>query len=742
MQTIGSGRDASRIVLEGSKQTLLLTACLMTTTSPGLDDSDPADQSSTTNTQAEDAKPPEASPEAEHQAQMEEALVLAKEGKQAEAESIYRALIAAGSQHGKVYVNLGVLCGLNERYEERLTLFLKALELDPGHHQARLNLGIAYLEKKEFEQARQCFEACLLQQSDWVLATTGLASVAEHQGDREQARDLYERAIEVDATCGEALSGLGLLEQADGNHPRAESLFQRCLEKNPTDSKALAHLANSLQLQMRGDEAMALLRKGLEQRPGEVPLMLELAKLLYKGGKADEAFEVCLCAVANSPENGQAMAACGMCLQAMGLIDEANGCYKTASELDPTDFALLNQWACMLSDSGELDGALEIIEKACAINPEQQIVRINHAGILRNLGCVDEAIKLSEEIIKSYPDDREVHASVMFTYSIASERYAARALEVGSRLWELTRKEIKPSALAFSKAHWSDNSASNTVNPSPGLECASTGRRIHIGILCPDLGDHVVSRYLLPFLRNYDRSKLSIELILSIRRYEQRADQLIALADSQVSICGLDDQAARSVLQGQHYDVILETSGFTKNSSLDLLAVRCAPVQCHYIGYHATTALDTIDYFIGDDLTVPEEFSWQFSEKLWRLPRAWLAMEHLEPLPPLVEMHPSLPLILGSFNQLTKVRHETLRFWGTALQQLPSSLLLLKDRAYGNASTVHRITASLSDLGVAPERIKFLPPVESWSDHMQLYNNIDIALDATPGAAPRRPWRP
>jgi len=103
---------------------------------------------------------------------------------------------------------------------------------------------------------------------------------------------------------------------------------------------------------------------------------------------------------------------------------------------------------------------------------------------------------------------------------------------------------------------------------------------------------------------------------------------------------------------------------------------------------------------------------------------------------------PSLPLafsesrdpvaVLGSFNQLAKVREETLCYWAAALHAVPSSRLVLKDRSVADAQSCERIANTLTGLGVDTSRITFLGHVGSWAEHMATYNQLDVALDTTP----------
>jgi len=242
----------------------------------------------------------------------------------------------------------------------------------------------------------------------------------------------------------------------------------------------------------------------------------------------------------------------------------------------------------------------------------------------------------------------------------------------------------------------------------------------------------VVAFFLETFLRHYDRERFAVELFAVSRRFEEAAERMVTLVDRHWLLSGMAPTQARALIRSRRLDVLVETSGFTRDSGIDLLAERCAPVQCHYIGFHATTALDTIDWFIGDAETVPEEFAPQFVEGLWRLPRPWLACMPDDYLPPALSLAADERPVLGSFNQLAKVRQETLRYWLAAMQAVPSALLLIKDRSTVDPICRDRIVSFLVEGGIAPDRISFLPLFGSWHDHMAIYNVLDVALDATP----------
>jgi predicted O-linked N-acetylglucosamine transferase (SPINDLY family) len=154
-------------------------------------------------------------------------------------------------------------------------------------------------------------------------------------------------------------------------------------------------------------------------------------------------------------------------------------------------------------------------------------------------------------------------------------------------------------------------------------------------------------------------------------------------------------------------------------------------VQCSYIGYFSTTGLTEMDWFItgtGLDSSIETHFT----EGLWRLPRLSFCYQGDPTLPQTWEPDPDGTVWLGSFNNNSKIREETLRLWAHVLHALPESKLLFEDRHLQDGETHRRILSILQSLGIEERRVEFIPYIGGHERHMQLYNRLDIALDTIP----------
>jgi Tfp pilus assembly protein PilF len=131
-------------------------------------------------------------------------------------------------QLANAYISKGVM----DRAEAEL---VRALEIFPEYHDARLNLSTLYLQQERWQEARTqtgillddpTFPAPWRAHSNQGWAELNLGQSAEARRSLEAARDYNPR-------YWPALLNLGILEQQAGHHLEAIELFQRMLELDP-----------------------------------------------------------------------------------------------------------------------------------------------------------------------------------------------------------------------------------------------------------------------------------------------------------------------------------------------------------------------------------------------------------------------------------------------------------------------------------------------------------------------------
>lgn len=482
------------------------------------------------------------------------------------------------------------------------------------------------------------------------------------------------------------------------------------VHKSP--SSCMRRLAEIYEIESDYKRTSALARRLLSKYPGEPEVVYQLSFALYKLECFDEALEYLIPLVIQEYSQ-RVYRLYGLTLKSLGQISDAIDVFTKAIEHEPNDIYCIRALSEIYVDLGLHRKALELVQ---SISDELAVDddKILQSVIFRSMGELDHAILLNDSLIEKSPLCANAYWTQCFNYSISTADYSSALLETSCKFWELTRR---PDYL--------DHIFQFPVT-SPRQS------KVKIGFLSSDIGEHVVSRFLAPILRNYDKTKYHITILSASRRFEEKATDIAALADEIVCLQGMEALNASMHLRNLSLDIIIDTNGFTKNSGLPLLSLRCAPIQCHYIGYHASTGLSSIDYFLGDAITVPNEFQHQYVERLIQIPSLWMAYDSCLDFPDAFSAAKLASPILGSFSQVAKINNLTLKYWAAAMKACPASVLVIKDRGMNCQTTLKRIERALSDEGVDPDRVYPFGPVYSQTEHLGCYNAIDIALDTTP----------
>ncbi len=535
-----------------------------------------------------------------------------------------------------------------------------------------------------------------------------------------EARSRYLAAQYPDSGFIWKMWGTALLElQNIDGLPKLEMAAQL----SPNDPDIYNNLGNAFIDAKRTKEAIAALRHALFLSPSFFLAHNNLGNALAQAGRYAEAAESYRDALRLAPDYAEAHHNLGLMQKELVGFDEAASSFRRALELNPDYAEVYNSLGAIQRDCGRIDEAADSYRRALEINPGFARAYNNLGNVLKNLGQLDEAAACYRQALSIQPEFEEAYSNLLylhaFTRNITPEAERALAAE-----WEKIALSEGDRAAA--------KDAGRLFLDSPSRS-SRAGRKLKIGIMSAEIGQHAVTEFLLPFLEQVDRSRFHVTLFPTTVRREPRVEELKALANEFRSLVGLSDSAAADLIRAEQIDILIDTTSHLTGCRLGIVAHRAAPVQCHYIGYHGSTGLTEMDWFIGDNALLPEALDGHFSERIWRLPRLWIAYKGDTSLPE-SQWRPQLDgsIVFGSFNNLAKVREEALALWAKVLHAVPNSTLLLKDRSSISTGVQERVRRLLSVHGIESARVVFAGHTADWKAHMALYDSIDIALDPVP----------
>ena len=143
-----------------------------------------------------------------------------------------------------------------------------------------------------------------------------------------------------------------------------------------------------------------------------------------------------------------------------------------------------------------------------------------------------------------------------------------------------------------------------------------------------------------------------------------------------------------------------------------------------------------MDYWLGDSSLFPSNTNEWCTEKLWRLPRSFIAWN-----PPHYLIESSIDvgpppeasgIRFGCFNHLRKISDGCLLIWSKILDAVPDSRLVLKGTTNFDSGSTELTRRRFMRQGIDPSRIDWLPLTPTPQEHLQQYSYMDIALDCFP----------
>jgi len=501
----------------------------------------------------------------------------------------------------------------------------------------------------------------------------------------------------------------GLALHQEGRVAEAIEAYSRARSLAPSLFDAW-HLGGMAALQLgdlRGAET--LLAGGLERRPESVDTMIPYAAVLVAKGSAGLAVEVLRRAVVLAPAHFLAWDKLGMALRADGQPGEAIACHERAVRLSPDSPVAWASYGTTLEQAGRLGEAVAAYARAFRASPSDPVALEGYANCLYKAGRLREALSLHERLLSLNP-----------------RAWASRSL----RLMALCSDEGRTAGSVFA-AHEEFGRLLAELVVERRIPRRAGGGPLRVGFLSPELWNHPVGRFLLPFLEHAKPGREAVFLYLDSPRTDPVREALSAAAQCARTVHGMGDDALRDLILSDELDLLVELAGHGLGNRLPLVASRLAPVQVSYLGYPGTTGLRSMDYRLVDAITDPSpQAESQNTERLVRFaPTAWCFRPPAEA--PAPSRHQG-PVTFGSFNQVGKLGDGLLREWARLLEALPGSRLLVKAYGLDVASYAQPFQSRLIQAGIASSRVILRGLTPSLEEHLACYHEVDVALDSFP----------
>lgn len=597
--------------------------------------------------------------------------------------------------------------------------YRQALDLDPQQVDALHMLGLLAYQAGRNEAARELITQALQVKPDFAEAHNNLGTVLQELGQQEAAILHWRQAIRLKPSLAEAFSNLGLALMEQGRLEEASAYLGQAVLLKPDYAEAHCNLGNVLEQQRKPAEAIESYRRALRLRPDYADAYSNLGAALHLLGRLDEAAASCRQAVQLRPDSALAHNNLGLTLGEQHKLDEAIACFRAAVRAKP-DFAEAHyNLGKMLWDRADIVGAIAGFRRASELKPQD----VSMLGALVHAlqhACQWEGLQPLVDRLIALVDSPTSQSSGLplppFSFlGLPTPTTAAQQLRC-ARTWV---ERQQPAPIEFE-------------HPP-----ASIGRRhdkLTIGYLSADFHEHAVAYLVAGLFEQHHRDRFRIigysygpdDGSPLRRRIEAAFDEFVELRASSAT-------EAATRMHNDGVDILVDLTGYTRDSRSRILAARPAPIQVNYLGYPGTTAAPYVDYILVDQYLVPPDQQPFFSEKLVHLPGCYQVndsrCEISSRVPSRAECGlPAQGFVFCCFNNTYKITPAMFRVWMDLLRALSGSVLWLLE---ANASVSFQLRREAAAQGVDPARLIFALRAPL-AEHLARHQLADLSLDCFP----------
>ena len=192
-------------------------------------------------------------------------------------------------------------------------------------------------------------------------------------------------------------------------------------------------------------------------------------------------------------------------------------------------------------------------------------------------------------------------------------------------------------------------------------------------------------------------------------------------------------EVAEQIYQDE-IDILIDLDSITLDVSCEVMALRAAPIQVTWLGWDAP-GIPTVDYFIADPYVLPDSAQEYYTEKIWRLPHTYIAVDGFEVEVPTLrrdqlEIESDAVVFLSGQNGY-KRHPDTARLQMQIIKEVPNSYFLIK--GWGDDEAIKRFFIQLAEEeGVHSSRLRFLSLEQSEAHHRANLSIADVVLDTYP----------
>lgn len=364
--------------------------------------------------------------------------------------------------------------------------------------------------------------------------------------------------------------------------------------------------------------------------------------------------------------------------------------------------------------NGHLNEAVTLLESSMAHYGEDPATLAQISELSMKMGLHKKAIDRAKRSLELSPNN----AITALNKTIWQSNYSSNgpAIRTAFELW--ASRYIKPAQCTAPMKNFHDFKRSKSET-------------LKVGFLSGDLKNHAVRYFIEPYLKLHDRSRIELHIFMTAE--EDEISQILKQwVPNWHNVRDLNSNSLLSYIRTLEIKILVDLSGHTENSKLDVFAARAAPVQVTWWGFVHTLGIKEIDYRLTDYEACPPGAEDHYTEALCRM--ACLTAY----VPPVgCEEEYSSPWVQNQFvtmvslNHTRKISDAALNTWREILEKNQNAGLIIVTGEVSELQKDNYFVQRLTESNLPMDRVAAVPRL-TMLEYMRVASVADFAVDTFP----------
>lgn len=515
----------------------------------------------------------------------------------------YQLFLNSYTEDAKAWLNFGILLYETAYYQEALAAFVKVTQIDKENGIPYFYLGLTFEKSGRIHSAIEAYQAATkIQNPKRIEAYNNLGNLLLEQGAFDRAEQYYREAIKLHPNHSGSYLNLGSLLLETGNIVAAIELYQHVLKSDNQNLDISHNLELALTIQHNPGQFYFNNGNNFYYAKSYVRANQQYQMALKFGFNLEEVYLKSIECLNKLGQNSE-------------IIKQLRLALSTHPDSEECHFRLIT----ILFQSGN-PGLLEAAEVAVKCLPKsytlklfyhlllpltyqsQAEIEFYHARFQEGLNRIEQEI--NQDIRSNNVAAIENAFAGIGRFTTFYLTYQARNIRQEQQQYAA----IVQSIMQVKYPQWSKDLTMPTV-----------GDKIRIGYFSNYLHAYSGTFWLTGWFKYFDQNRFEIYCYYTgnspdavTQHFEKYSYTFHYLEGNLETIC-------HQIFNDRLHILVFPEIGMNPQT-LQVAALRLAPIQCTAWGHPVTSGLSTIDYYLSSQLMEPEDAQEHYTETLIHLP--------------------------------------------------------------------------------------------------------------------------